>query len=127
MARAVRGDLKKEKFWLRMMRRQAGSGLSIRGWCHKHALHEHTFYWWRARLRRVASSRSAWLVRATPRRRAGTTRPRFVPVRVTQEPAANIESQIEIMLASGRRIQVHGRVDRQMLTDVLAVLEASPC
>ena len=43
-------DPKKESFWRRMVRRQAGSALSVRGWCAKHDLREATFYWWRAEL-----------------------------------------------------------------------------
>jgi len=31
--RAARRDLKKETFWRRTVRRQAGSGMSVRAWC----------------------------------------------------------------------------------------------
>jgi hypothetical protein len=34
-----------------------------------------------------------------------------------------LDGRIEIVLDDGRRIRVNGRVDRQMLTDVLAVLD----
>ncbi len=45
-------DLKKEEFWRRMLRREAGSGLSVRAWCLKHNLQPSAFYWWRRELAR---------------------------------------------------------------------------
>jgi hypothetical protein len=50
-----------------------------------------------------------------------------VPVRVTGDALTNSDGGIEIVLAGGRRVLVSGRVDREALTDVLAVLEGGPC
>ena len=64
MARGRRRDLKKQAFWRRMLRGQAGSGLPGRAWCGKHAVWEFAFYWWRTRLtqRDVAAIRGRrWL------------------------------------------------------------------
>jgi transposase-like protein len=116
MARGVRRDKTKEIFWRRMLRGQAGSGLSVRAWCRKHNLHEHGFYWWRVRLAR--SGRGG---------KVRSTKPTFVPVRVSAPGVSGTEGQIEIALSGDRCIRVHGPVDRQMLADVLVVLEAPLC
>ena len=120
-----RRDPKKERFWRQKMGEQARSGLSIRAWCREHDVHEHSFYWWRVRLARSGRDRSA-----------RSTKPTFVPVRVSSQGVSGTEGRIEIALSGDRRIRIHGPVDRQMLADVPAVLatashpgrlEASPC
>jgi len=93
-----------------MLRGQAGRGLSVRAWCRKHDTRESAFYWWRAQLaRRDADA------------------PPFVPVRVTAESSTGgSPGRIEIVLPGERRVHVVGRVERQMLSDVLAVLTDAP-
>jgi hypothetical protein len=44
---------------------------------------------------------------------------------VVEDEASNAGAAIEIVLASQRRVRVIGRVDRQALTDVLAVLTSA--
>ena len=108
MARRLRRDVKKEAFWRRMVRGRAGSGLSVRAWCRRHGLRETGFYWWRAELAR--------------RDAAAAT---FMPVRIVEPPPADeggVGGRIEIVLAGDRQVRVIGPVDRQALTDVLAVL-----
>jgi len=102
-------DLTKESFWRRVVRQQAGSGLTARAWCRKRRMKEASFYGWRREL---------------ALRDAESEQVSFVPVHVTED---DDEGRIEIMLAGGRRIRVHGRVDRQMLADVLAVAERPSC
>jgi transposase len=111
---ARKRDMKKESFWRRMVREQAVSGLSIRGWCRKHRLKETAFYWWRTQLARRDAQRSK-------------SKTAFVPVRLAEDRSADTDGRIEIVLAGGRRVHIHGRVDRQMLSDVLAVLEGQEC
>jgi transposase-like protein len=100
-------DPKKESFWRRMVRGQAGSGQSVRAWCHRHGLQEATFYRWRAELARRDAER-----------------PAFVPVHVTDDAPGEREAPIEISLGSGRLVRLRGPVDRQMLAEVVAVLTA---
>lgn len=116
MARGPRRDLKKEEFWRQRLGAQAGSGLSIRAWCRRHAVRESAFYWWRTRLARRAA--------AAP----------FAPVHVVADTAALAAGRIEIVLPGERRVHVSGRVERRMLVEVLAALadctpgaEASGC
>jgi hypothetical protein len=105
MARATRRDLKKEEFWRRRLRAQAGSGLSVRAWCRQQDTRESAFYWWRAQLAR----------------RAAET-PAFAPVRVVADTAPEAAGRIEIVLAGNRRVRIVGQVERRMLADVLALL-----
>jgi len=107
MATGARRDSSKENFWRRLIRGQAGSGLSIRAWCNRRGVHEAAFYWWRRELARRDADQAA------------TT---FVPVRLAESRAVSKEGEIDILLAGERRIRLRGAVNRQALADVLAVL-----
>ncbi len=116
--RGQAGGASRELFWRRMIRGQAESGLSIRSWCRRRRLAEPTFYWWRKELsRRDAAGRGPG--------GAGPGGGRmFVPVHVVEESPGAGAGAIEIVLSGQRRIRVTGRVDRQTLTDVLAIVTA---
>lgn len=107
----------RELFWRRMIRGQVESGLSIRSWCRRKSLAEPTFYGWRKELSRRDAARRE---RGRAELACGAT---FVPVHVMQESSS--PGAIEIVLSDQRRIRVVGRVDRQMLTDVLAVVTSA--
>ena len=107
MAKGPRRNPKRENFWRRLIGGQAGSGLSIRAWCRKHAVQEASFYWWRRRLAEDEAVRLA---------------PAFVPVRLAENSATHAEPEIEIFLAREPRVRVRGPVNRQTLADVLAIL-----
>jgi transposase len=109
---------KKQLRWRRIVRGQAGSGLSVRTYCSRQGVKESAYYWWRAQLaRRDAES---------PPSPAA-----FVPVEVVaEEPtrgAGEGGGQIEILWPGGWKVRVSGRVDHQTLSDVLASLGAQPC
>lgn len=113
-------DPKKEAFWRRMLREQAGSRLSVRAWCDRCGLNQGTFCWWRRELaRRDAARRDPG--------RAEDAKPAFLPVRVAATGATGNGGSIEIVLAGGHRVRLRGRVDRQMLVEVLAVMEGQVC
>lgn len=112
MPREGSRDLTKEKFWRRVVGGHARSGLSVRAWCREQGLNEPAFYWWRSRLARTDRKPKTRFRKAT-----------LVPVRVVLPEADSAERSIEIVLSGARRIRVRGPVDRQMLADVLAVLE----
>jgi len=122
MAKRRRRDLAREAVWRRRVDRQADSGQSVRAWCRKHGVTETAFYWWRRELARRDAER-----KPPARRNAGRQAASFVPVRVTEGPARDGDSQIEIVLTDGRRVRVAGPVNREMLTDVLDVLERRAC
>jgi len=112
---------KKQLRWRRIVRGQAGSGLSVRAYCARRGVRESAYYWWRAQL----ACRDAEL----PRSPAAF-------VEVVAEDATRGEGegggvggggQIEILWPGGWKVRVSGRVDRQTLADVLASLGAQPC
>jgi hypothetical protein len=105
-------DSKKESFWRRMVREQPSSGLTVRAWCHRHQVQAASFHWWRRELSR----------RDREKRPAS-----FVPVSVTEDDRSDDRGRIEIVLAGERRVRLSGRVDRQVLADVVAVLEGQEC
>ena len=112
MAKSRARDLTKEAAWRRRLDRQADSGQSIRGWCRRHRVKEAAFHWWRREL---------------ARRDAEPQAPSFVPVHVADDLARDDDQQIEIELTDGRRVRVTGTVNREMLTEVLDVLERRVC
>jgi hypothetical protein len=116
MPRRGSQDVRKEKFWRRMIVGQARSGMSISAWCRWRSLREPSFYWWRSRLARTDRGR-----------KAESEKPALIPVRVSMPQGHSPEGCIEILLSGNRRIQVIGPVDRRTLADVLAVLEGAPC
>jgi len=112
MAKSRARDLTKEAAWRRRLSRHAASGQSVRAWCRQHRVTEAAFHWWRREL---------------ARRDAETRATSFVPVHVTDSPARDGDQHIEIMLTDGRRVRVTGTVNREMLTEVLDVLELRAC
>lgn len=109
---ARKRNLKRELFWRRMIQKQVCSGMAVAAWCLKRRLDPSSFYWWRRQLAR----------RDTQKKQVS-----FVPVHVTEDVPGNGSGEIEIVLAGGRRVRIHGRVDRRMLSDVLAVVESQAC
>ncbi len=122
MAKNRARDLSKEAAWRRRLARHADSGKSVRSWCRQHRVKEAVFHWWRRELvRRDAEQLPP--VRRDPAAPATS----FVPVHLTDEPARDGDGEIEIELTDGRRVRVTGTVNREMLTQVLDVLERQAC
>jgi hypothetical protein len=127
MARHVR-DLRLERFWRDHVKHQPSSGLSVRGYCDRHGLKEPAFYAWR----RTIAGRDAAAPNANPPA-AATSTPTFLPVAVVDRPAGPsspapaTETPIEIILRGGRRVRVRHACDRQLLADVLVLLEGRSC
>jgi transposase-like protein len=117
MAKSATRDRQREERWRTIMREQARSGMSIRGFCRKSNLPETAFYFWRRKLQR----------RPQGNRQAPRAVPAFVSVRIEEPNAVSSPGgRIEIVLSDGRRLHVTAPVDRQALADVLAVLEGLP-
>ena len=133
MANGRERDKRREVQWRRVVLEQGRSGLSIRDFCRRSKVPESAFHFWRRELERrdlqrhqaKQEQRQPPTRRARPRRPAAA-HPAFVPVRVAEE-ARTDAARIEIELSGGRRVHVTPPVDRQALTDVLAVLEGRPC
>jgi hypothetical protein len=122
MAKSKARDLAKEAAWRRLLARHANSGQSIRAWCRRHRVKETAFHWWRRELARRDAEQPP-----SVRRYAEAQATSFVPVQVTDDTAGGGDPQIEIVLPDGRRVRVTGTVNREMLTQVLDVLEPRVC
>lgn len=122
MAKSRARDLAKEAAWRRRLARHADSGQAVRAWCRRHGVKEATFHWWRRELARRDAEQLP-----SVRRDAEAPATSFVAVHLTDEPALAGDGQIEIELTDGLRVRVTGTVNREMLTQVLDVLERRAC
>ena len=114
-----------ERSWRSRLESQRRSGLSVRDYCAKHRLREPSFYAWR---RIIADRDQAERVAATAAAQHPTHQPQpaFLPVTVvaTSTPA---DAPIDIRLRSGQRLRVRSGCDRQLLADLITLLEGKPC
>ena len=69
-------------FWRQAIRDQAGSGMGIRAWCHRHRVKEAAFHWWRREL---------------PRRDAEKETASFVPVHVSGDRPRDGDPQLPLL------------------------------
>jgi hypothetical protein len=111
MLKSAKRRYEREQFWRRLIREQERSGASIKAFCRSQGVSQPSYFAWRKKL--------------TPGKRVNA-RPGFVAVQVVPKTVARSGS-IEIMLDHGRRVRVESGFDRQLLSDVLAVLEEQPC
>lgn len=109
MARGI--DAAKHERWRRVFREWRASGQSVRGFCDQREIHESQFWWWKRRLSGEVESKAE---------------PAFVPVTII-EPPTPASAAIDIRLVSGHRLRVRAGCDRQLLAEVVAVLEGRPC
>ena len=92
--------------WRDLIRRQQASGLSVAAFCRQNRIAESSFFAWK---RRVISSPVA---------------PAFVEAKVTASlPAVRAAGVLEIRLRGGRRVLVHAGFDRNLLAELITVLE----
>lgn len=107
-------DATKEAFWRDAIRRQAGSGLSVREFCRRHRLSEPSFYGWR----RTYQERDA---------RRPAAPPAFVPVIVRDEPPtpSAAEAGLVIELRVGRALRLPGSISARRVAELVRALEAA--
>lgn len=113
MARGQR-DPKRERFWQDALRRQKGSGLTVRAFCAREQLPETAFHAWRRILRERDAER-----RSTP-----APAPALVPVVVREdqrEPAA----AIAIELRGGRVMRLPASMPAEQLARIVHAIEGA--
>lgn len=112
-----KASTEREQFWRRHIDQQRSSGLSVRDYCDRHSLREHSFYAWRRNINeRDRHGKPAPQPLATPA---------FLPVAVVDGPTNLHDSPIEIRLVDGRRVRIRAGCDRALLADVLAILHTA--
>ena len=99
----------REAFWRGHVDAWASRGQSLAGYCLEHGLSEGSFYYWRKKLEKVETCSGA----------AAS----FVEL----ELAPPGDAALEVVLAHGRRVQVHPGFDEATLARVVSVLEAVSC
>jgi len=137
-------DRRLEARWRRLVREFADSRLGVREFCRVNGLKVSSLHFWHEEFRR--RDRQPYEGVSEPSRRAGGRRtdaaevappalPAFVSVRVDgpvvvgermDGPSGGAGGRMEIELAGGRRVVLSGAVDRQVLADVVSVLEGLP-
>ncbi len=129
MAHGKPRDRRRERLWRRHLRRQQLSGLTVRDFCSLHGLPESTFHFWRREVvrRDEERQRATSALGASTRERPAPAAPEpdFVPI--TLAPSSRHHSAIDIRLRGGQRLRVRNGCDRQLLTDVVALLEGRSC
>lgn len=115
MARGQR-DPKRERFWREALRRQAGSGLTVRAFCARERMAETAFHAWRRIL----------LQRDAEGRPAPAPAPAFVPVVVREagrrEPG---DGQIVIDLRGGRAMRLPASTPVDRVAAIARAIEAA--
>jgi transposase-like protein len=117
MPGAKQRDLAKERRWRRLLEQQRSGGLSVRAFCRRHDVAEHSFYWWRRELAaRQPAVASAGRVSA----------PLFLPIQVRPDDPL-VADGVEVLLGNGRRLRVGAGVAPGRLAALAAALEGPAC
>jgi transposase-like protein len=123
MARTRGRDLRKERYWRRLLAEWQRSGLSIRAFCASQDVSEQSLYWWRREL--AARDRQAARAASVPPAVAAAC---FVPVHVRSDQTAALPAGVvEVVLGNGRRLRAASDVSGQRLAELALALEAASC
>ena len=119
-----RRDREKERYWRKVIREAARSGVSIRQFCRQRRLKESQFHWWQRKLKKRQQPRAL----ESPRRTKATKGAGQATFALVSEEQGELGSAgIELVLRGGRRVRIGKGVDEETLRTVLAVLEQDGC
>ncbi len=119
-------DTPRRRYWRGMVETWRRSGLTQTEFCRQRGFNQGTFNWWKRQLARTCDGPGGDRVPPSsdiPARRSTA----FAPVHIQAGDVRAADRFIELVLPGDRRIRCCGPIDRQQLTDLLAVLEAAPC
>jgi hypothetical protein len=114
---ARRKTVETERLWRDRMRRQAGSGLSIRQFCAQERISPPSFYSWRRRLNEGADAAVGPPVAKRGRREPRMTG-EFIPLEVVDTLTA-----WEVVHPRGYRVRVNGEIHAATLQCILGVFD----
>ena len=100
--------------WRKLVDRQSKSGLSVREFCEQEGVSENSLYFWRREL----PERQRRKGRVAERKPDVATAPDFIPVQIS-----GLSTTMELVHPLGYQIRIDGRLDPEMLRQVLNVLE----
>jgi hypothetical protein len=104
--------------WRGILKRQAGSGLSVSEFCASEGISQPSFYTWRKKLRERNNDQPQ-LQKSVPRKEASDNGQLFVPLQLLDSTQT-----LEIVHPLGYRIQVIGEVNPVALRQVIETLDA---
>jgi len=118
-------DAVQERYWRRLIRRHAASGLAVRRFCVREGIAESRFHCWRRKLRqRDAHSQTAEnepvVSRSLDQAAAGVRFP-FLPVQLPLPVAG----PIEVVHPRGHILRIPAAFDAGVLGRILATLDAA--
>ena|SRR6476646_6542205 len=113
-------DLAKQRRWLALVQRQAGSELSVPAFCRRHRLCELNFYRWRRVLRQ-----RGLLADSLDESQASESVPVFI--QVNPQPSALLPPALELVLPQGYVVRVRSGFDPHLLRQLLAALQEPAC
>jgi len=116
-------DAAKERYWRKVLRRQAGSGLTAGRFCEREHVPMHQFYWWRRTLRArdrqgVGREPSSGIRRPACKRRHAARSP-FLPLPLP----VSLGAPIEVVHPRGHVVRIPALFDAHVLGRVLATLD----
>jgi hypothetical protein len=104
--------------WRERVAAQQASGQSIRSWCRENGCHEHSFYWWRARLglSPVTAKR--------PRRSRVANAVDFARL-VFQAPPTGSSEPMRLSLAGGRELTLPPSMPVEQIARLIRAIEGA--
>jgi hypothetical protein len=115
-------DPARERFWRDALRRQKGSGLTVRAFCAREQLAETAFHAWR----RIVRERDAERRPARPAAPATVApAPAFVPVVVREDRREAAVADIAIELRGGRVMRLPASMPAEQVARIAHAIEAA--
>ncbi len=117
-------DAAKERYWRRLIRRQATSGLGTRGFCEREGIPESRFWWWRRTLRERDGHSARPARRMQVKRPVSDSRRNGVESPFLAVPLSmSLATSIEIVHPRGHVLRVPVCFDASVLRRILATLD----
>jgi len=113
-------DVKKERYWAKVIGEAARSGQSIRAFCRENRLKESQFYWWQRKLRERSEEPGKG-------ENADRDRDAVASFALVSEEPGQLEAGIELVFADGRRLRIGRGGAEATLRTVLTAVESHGC
>ena len=136
--KAKQSASEREAHWRQAVADWSRSGLSKVAFCRERGLSPSAFHGWKGELvRRDAAKASRSSSPSSTKGREAKAKPAFVAARLAEGSvngaAESLRADggdgaaVEVVLGNGRRVRVGSGLDRELLAQVVQVLEGTPC
>jgi hypothetical protein len=110
----------KAKIWRDGIEAQRASGQSVRAWCKANGFHEHSFFWWRAKLGLSPAKRPS----GRPSQPIAFARVVVEPSAAAAKPAA--AEALRLRVAGGRELIFPASMPVERVAKLVHAIEAMP-